>query len=495
MLDPVKIQNIVCDVDGLTSANVCEYKSSRVLLADMDSFDMARAVSDYNPGKILVMNFANAFHPGGGFLSGSHAQEECLCLNSTLYASLSSARAAEMYRYNQEHKNPLDSDYMLLSPHVWIFRDGKHHLIDDNLEVGVLTIPAPEKQGRARNVRQTFLNQVMMQRISNMLVCAMRYGYRYLVLGAWGCGAFGHEAGDVAQCFYQVLMKNGYRKFFKEVVFAVKGDREKSDALKAVFGDCLWDWRDADVRYNLEREYDARYGYFDDEDDEDDEDCEAANDDCKDENEAANYDIEISGGIPSCQTIKYLTADRWPLPVCNHTENVDKHNIGYVQGILHDGVPFEAEFWSDGEGDEEELNISFMLPDTGMFYQEDDADVSDGGRLVEGKDDNECQVLGFHCGQRVYDNGVLYIGMCDWDEYTERLDGKKILAYLQENDLVEFMSNVCNIGLNYYADCMGNFVIRASINLFKGNDLWAGSNMNFIPFHEHGDRPKLWRIK
>lgn len=42
-----------------------------------------------NPyAKIAVMNFANAFHAGGGVTTGESAQEECLCRTSTLYPLL-----------------------------------------------------------------------------------------------------------------------------------------------------------------------------------------------------------------------------------------------------------------------------------------------------------------------------------------------------------------------------------------------------------------------
>lgn len=56
----------------------------------------------------LVMNFANAHKPGGGFELGATAQEEALCRCSTLIASIGSAKAKEMYQYNNSYMIPVE---------------------------------------------------------------------------------------------------------------------------------------------------------------------------------------------------------------------------------------------------------------------------------------------------------------------------------------------------------------------------------------------------
>ena len=105
-----------------------EYKNEsmcRIKIINSDSFQAGR-----NYDNSLVMNFANAHHPGGGFLLGANAQEESLCRCSTLYASLTSETASEMYRYNNSRISKVESDYMLLSPDVVVLRDEYYNLLE-----------------------------------------------------------------------------------------------------------------------------------------------------------------------------------------------------------------------------------------------------------------------------------------------------------------------------------------------------------------------------
>lgn len=55
--------------------------------------------------------------------------------------------------------------------------------------------------------------EIMRLRIRKMLYVAAHFGYKYLVLGAWGCGAFGNDAATVARLFYEEL------KAYKEKVY------------------------------------------------------------------------------------------------------------------------------------------------------------------------------------------------------------------------------------------------------------------------------------
>lgn len=185
----------------------------------------------------LVMNFANAHQPGGAFRLGATAQEEALCRNSTLYASLTSDKASEMYQYNRRHLSPTDSDYMLLSSEVCVFRDVQCDLLEVPYMVSVITLPAPNKRGAAMLTSQKKIDMVMKRRIRIMLGIAAENNYQSLVLGAWGCGAFGHDARKVAGYFKEILVDEQYEEYFENVVFAILSGKNKLDAFAKVFGE------------------------------------------------------------------------------------------------------------------------------------------------------------------------------------------------------------------------------------------------------------------
>lgn len=198
-----------------------EYKKEsmcRIKIINSDSFQAGRSYD--NP---LVMNFANAHHPGGGFLLGANAQEESLCRRSTLYASLISKRASEMYRYNNTVISKVESDYMLLSPNVAVIRDEKYNFLDSVYVMGVITVPAPNKRGNAIFANKELIKETFIRRIRILLSAAAKYGYKDLVLGAWGCGAFGNDPNDVADYFKYVLFDEEYGKCFDEICFAIYG--------------------------------------------------------------------------------------------------------------------------------------------------------------------------------------------------------------------------------------------------------------------------------
>lgn len=207
-------------------------KEGHIICENTDSFSAARQLKKMvtNGEKdVLVLNFASPVHPGGGVKKGARAQEEDLCRMSSLYVSLSSEKASAFYKHNRMSDETKGTGAMIFSDYVEIFKDETYNYLSAPVQVSVVTSAAPVY--RAGNIANPFLYeqkhyQTVYQRILSMLVCCANFGYRNLVLGAWGCGVFGNDAKKMAQLFDRALngdVKGGHplRYSFDNIFFAV----------------------------------------------------------------------------------------------------------------------------------------------------------------------------------------------------------------------------------------------------------------------------------
>ena len=201
----------------------------RVGCRNIDSFGMAQEqflFSGKKENNILVLNFANPVNPGGGVRWGARAQEEDLCRKSSLLLSLESNQAQKYYNYNRSLNTSMGSDAIILTPNVEIIKDVNGELLDDSIIVSVMTCAAPMiTQGMERLSYEQY-QELFYNRICGMLKCAAYWGYQALVLGAFGCGAFGNDAKLVSDLFYKALKEftfDGMRAkdFFHRIDFAV----------------------------------------------------------------------------------------------------------------------------------------------------------------------------------------------------------------------------------------------------------------------------------
>lgn len=170
--------------------------------------------------KIAALNFASYKHPGGMFLNGSSAQEECLCHESTLYNVLI-AFEKEFYRPNRKRLNDaLYNSNLIYSPNI---------LFDGTPGVSycdIITCAAPNRKAakRYRNIEDSVINDHMEDRIDHVLFSAYDNGVEILILGAFGCGVFGNDPKNVADIF-KTFLNSKYKDCFDKVIFAIPGGR------------------------------------------------------------------------------------------------------------------------------------------------------------------------------------------------------------------------------------------------------------------------------
>ena len=221
--------------DDYPGFDTSQTKNMVVTVTGDRSYQAAMRLSKENPGaKIAVMNFANAFHPGGGVVHGAPAQEECLCRTSTLYPLLYRRTLRDkFYRYHEERHTSKASDTLVYTEGVIIIKTDedipKRMPKEDWVTVDIITIAAPDLRDKwnrdAKIVDSgTYMNNAELfgyhvKRAIHMLTCAAAKGADILVLGAFGCGAFENDPEVVARAYKTVLQE--FPRVFEKIEFAV----------------------------------------------------------------------------------------------------------------------------------------------------------------------------------------------------------------------------------------------------------------------------------
>ena len=214
-------------------------------VVNTDSYTLARKVAEDNPeDKVLVLNLANGTHIGGGVRHGAKAQEEDLCRQSSLLLALEGPDASGYYGYNRRHKTDMGSDAVIIIPEVEILKNADYEYLDHSTIVSVITCAAPILRFGPPADEVKYKN-LMYHRIEGILVAAAFHGYKRLILGAFGCGAFNNDAAVVSDIFFNVIRNfsfDGVRidDLFKSIDFAVltkPGHSYNYDQFYRNFGD------------------------------------------------------------------------------------------------------------------------------------------------------------------------------------------------------------------------------------------------------------------
>ena len=381
--------------------------------------------------RFLVLNFANAFTPGGGFMNGAEAQEESLCRESTLYASLVTEKAVGMYEYNRSLNSPAASDYMLLSPEVCVFRDhDSHKLFEKPYTASVLTVPAVNLHGYDDCVHKPAsqeIDELMYRRIENMLAVAIAHEYKNLILGAWGCGAFGHDARRVAEYFYNLLVTKGYRNYFDNICFAIPDDAPQ-----------------ANQENNLEQ-----HAHSDKED---------------------NFDVfdEVFADVLRYDIDTYFSSSKPEAAELLAAKSADVVQVDYrefaINNVLKGYYPAQAAYvrYNFPPANISELNIGYAYGVTRLWdaYMAEPFTADTLGK-----------------GHHVLCRGMRYLGCVD-DVYRI----SPYLSYLVDRGLLEFLTEEHNGYVLMLKDADNNSVVGVTVALEKAGELLAKTPLAWKKF-------------
>ena len=211
-----------------------------ILVVEDTTFHAAEYYAMDGDSKVAVLNFANAYSPGGGVTNGAMAQEECLCRSSNLYESLTIPYLLKnYYKWNSKNTGDMGTDAVIYSPGVTVFKtdDEIPEMMQPWFHVDVLTCAAPYYDPDKRKpVSMEKLEQVFTGRIRNILEVAAANHADILILGAFGCGVFNNPPEMVAEVFRHLLVDKGYGRFFRKIVFAIKKSNVKDRNLPVFQG-------------------------------------------------------------------------------------------------------------------------------------------------------------------------------------------------------------------------------------------------------------------
>ena len=174
-----------------------------------DTLQVTRKYLKENP---CVLNMASKHTPGGGWLRGATAQEEMLCYRSGLYLSLSHF----ISRY------PLADYDAIYSRDVAVIRDDDMTLnIDGIYKVSFVSVAAVCQPTLINGFMTMTDVQRSAEKIRTMLRVAHLHHHKTLILGAFGCGAYGNPARQMAVIFRAVLNESEFHAAFVRIVFAI----------------------------------------------------------------------------------------------------------------------------------------------------------------------------------------------------------------------------------------------------------------------------------
>jgi uncharacterized protein (TIGR02452 family) len=212
---------------------ITEYKKPTLEVTNETTAQAAFRLGELGKTDIVALNFASARNPGGGFLAGAIAQEEDLSRASGLYACVKSKPI--FYNENILCDDTFYTDNIIYSPKVPFFRNEFNLFIEKPFELSIISAPAPNVRSM-ENIDLNVLSNKLYDRAIKILQIADKHGHKNIILGAWGCGAFGNDSSMVAKVFLLALQQV---PTFEHVCFAVFDNKPEFPiytAFKGVIG-------------------------------------------------------------------------------------------------------------------------------------------------------------------------------------------------------------------------------------------------------------------
>lgn len=204
---------------------VRKYPSTTVRIVNADVVDFvhdlnARYKSQGLDRKVIALNMANQFTPGGGFVKGRLAQEEALCFRTSLYSQLDKKQyegptgfgefTASVELNVPVLRKSMDDGFAFLKP-------------EERWDMNFVSAASYDRHKEPKEVQKGPLSPKQFAgvhtKINAILCAAANAGADTVVLGALGCGAFANPPDQVSMIFERILHR--FAGVFEYVYFAI----------------------------------------------------------------------------------------------------------------------------------------------------------------------------------------------------------------------------------------------------------------------------------
>lgn len=213
--NPSIVYPVEWNIDLNKYQKCCE--NTKVKVWNNDTLESAKCM--INEGhKPLVLNLASNIVCGGGVRKGSRAQEECLFRRSNYFLTLDKQKLPKS-------TYPLIGNTAVYSKNVYIVKNMDYSLIEDEKDryfvdfVAVAGLRRPTLTKDKQHLKFEADKLDLINRIERIYQVGIHQGYKCMLLGALGCGAFKNPAQEVVNIFKN--MNDKYNGYFERIDFAI----------------------------------------------------------------------------------------------------------------------------------------------------------------------------------------------------------------------------------------------------------------------------------
>lgn len=202
---------------------------TQVSFSSMFTGDAMHLFAKDGRNKVCGLNFANGEHVGGGYKNGAMAQEEDLCrMIPSLYSSLFNAKNHGLYPFGpctcKSVDRPEKYSEVLYTKGLVLARTSESNgyaLLpkEQQRTVALVTAAAPN----INFAKEVYDLRLIHNTIKSIFIAPLldEPDLTTIILGAWGCGAFGGDPIEISELFARALLDDGLGQMYDEIHFAI----------------------------------------------------------------------------------------------------------------------------------------------------------------------------------------------------------------------------------------------------------------------------------